>query len=709
MAVERQQNWLGQQRVDVPHLRALESGVAHDFDNLAGVILAGKVASVISGFDLLQTGAVGNDAEVLTLRVAGGSLIHFEATESGSVFRVPEDRAAEVLGPTNPKVQGSFTPNSTNFVGLDLRRSADDTTADTVQFLDPDSNGESPVIVPLARTMDYRIVISTTEFSSAPGIAPLAKVTTDASNKVLTLVDARHLMFRLGSGGSNPLAINPFGWPGGRNEASAALSTVAGDYSIFSFKEWLNAVMTRLWEVGGGEYWYSPTADRNVSMVSNAIFGSTGEPFEVVSNNIRWRGLRFVFDNSTSLRNEVADQLTSSPGLTDLADGECIYVDLDRTTTRTVAGLNPLVPAKGVLASLGSSARPGQRWVIAWRTGSSFFTKNQYLPIGSLYRVATQAAIGGVRLSAAPATPLGPVVATVTIAGTLMMGMAGFSRFDTGTTGNLTIGQGVSSGDFNVNITTTTSSYQTTINAGSRYSILQKAALRISQAGAVGNPFDARLLDLESYLGVAYANRLYVESGGAIGMANWEAAPAIPAPTLADPARMKFGTRPSRYWKTLPVRLATQAALPAYTFAGTGPTHILTATANGVLTVDGLNVALNDRILVRNDVEHNGIYVVTAPGDGGSPFVLTRASDCNSSDNTFNDIAVKCTAGGDYAGIAFVMSAQDGAFAETELPYVYETFSMVWDITTNLTRDLVVAKWFDGSETVIAQSPAYFV
>lgn len=709
MAVERQQNWLGQQRVDVPHLRALESGVAHDFDNLAGVILAGKVASVISGFDLLQTGAVGNDAEVLTLRVAGGSLIHFEATESGSVFRVPEDRAAEVLGPTNPKVSGSFTPNSTNFVGLDLRRSADDTTADTVQFLDPDSNAESPVIVPLARTMDYRIVISTTEFSSAPGIAPLAKVTTDASNKVLTLVDARHLMFRLGSGGSNPLAINPFGWPGGRNEASAALSTVAGDYSIFSFKEWLNAVMTRLWEVGGGEYWYSPTADRNVSMVSTAVFGGTGEPFEVSSNNIHWRGLRFVFDNSTGLYNEVADQLTSSPGLTDLADGECIYVDLDRTTTRTVAGLNPLVPVKGVLASLGSSSRPGQRWVMAWRSGSSFFTKNQYLPIGSLYRVATTAVNGAVRLSATPTSSLAPIVATQTIAGTLIMGMAGFSRYDTGTTGNLTIGGGVSSGDFNINISTTTSSYQTTISASSRYSSLQKAALRVTQAGPSGDPHDARLLDLESYLGVSYGNRLFVESGGAIGMANWEKAPAIPAPTVADPARMKFGTRPSRYWKTLPVRLASLAALPAYTGAGAGATRVLTATSNGVLTMDGLPVALNDRVLVRHDTLDNGIYIVSAPGSGGTPFILTRATDCNSADNTFNDIAVKCTAGTDFTGVGFVMSVLDGSFAPSELPFVYETFSMVWDITSYLTRDLVVAKWFDGSETVIAQSPAYFV
>lgn len=708
MAVERQQNWLGQQRVDVPHLRALESGVAHDFDNLAGVILAGKVASVVSGFDLIQTGAVGNDAEALTLRVAGASVIHFEASESGSVFRVPEDRAAEVLGPTNPKVSGSFTPNSTNFIGLDLNRSADDSTADTVQFLDPDANAESPVIVPLARTLDYRIVISTTEFSSAPGIAPLAKVTTDASNKVLTLVDARHLMFRLGSGGSNPLAVNPFGWPGGRNESSTTLSTVAGDRSIFSFKDWMNATMTRLWELGGGEFWYSPTADRNVAMVSNNIFTSTGEPFEVVSNNIHWRGIRFVFDNSTAVANEVADQITDLAGLTDLADGECIYVDLDRTVNHTVAGANPLLPQKGVLASLGTSSRPGQRWVMAWRTGSTFYTKNQYLPIGSAYRVATTSANGAVQLSGTPISALAPVVATATVVGTLDMGMSGFTRFGTGTTGNLTIGGGLSAGDFNVNINTTTSAYQTNVTASSRYSVAQKAALKVSQAGSAPVLYDARILDLESYTGTVYKNRFFVESGGAVGLTNWEVAPAIPAPTAGDPARMKVGARPSRYWKTA-VRLATAVALPAYTGTGSDSTRTLTADANGALSIDAIAVAVNDRVLIRHHGTDNGIYVVSATGSGGAPFILIRATDCNSADNTFNDIAVKCSAGSQFTGAAFVMSALDGSFLDTGLPYVYETFSMTWDVTSNLTRDMLVVKWFDGSETVIAQSPAYFV
>lgn len=75
---------------------------------------------------------------------------------------------------------------------------------------------------------------------------------------------------------------------------------------------------------------------------------------------------------------------------------------------------------------------------------------------------------------------------------------------------------------------------------------------------------------------------------------------------------------------------ATAAALPANTYSS-GP-QTLTATGNGVLTVDGYTVLLGDRILVKNEAtgSHNGIYTVTTLGTGGVPYVLTRATDYNS-------------------------------------------------------------------------------
>jgi hypothetical protein len=63
--------------------------------------------------------------------------------------------------------------------------------------------------------------------------------------------------------------------------------------------------------------------------------------------------------------------------------------------------------------------------------------------------------------------------------------------------------------------------------------------------------------------------------------------------------------------------------------AGVGAT--LTATASEVLTVDGANPTVAQRVLVdsqTNSVE-NGIYVVTDVGSGATPWILTRATDAD--------------------------------------------------------------------------------
>jgi hypothetical protein len=81
------------------------------------------------------------------------------------------------------------------------------------------------------------------------------------------------------------------------------------------------------------------------------------------------------------------------------------------------------------------------------------------------------------------------------------------------------------------------------------------------------------------------------------------------------------------------VQAATIAALPANTYsngtAGVGAT--LTATGNGVLTIDSYTPVLGDRLLVKNEVAgaNDGIYTVTTLGTVSVPYVLTRATDAN--------------------------------------------------------------------------------
>lgn len=77
-----------------------------------------------------------------------------------------------------------------------------------------------------------------------------------------------------------------------------------------------------------------------------------------------------------------------------------------------------------------------------------------------------------------------------------------------------------------------------------------------------------------------------------------------------------------------PVRLASAAAI-----TGTYAANVFTVTATGLLAVDGVNVAVNDRILLKNQASgsQNGVYVVTVAGTTGVKPVLTRASDANAS------------------------------------------------------------------------------
>jgi hypothetical protein len=120
------------------------------------------------------------------------------------------------------------------------------------------------------------------------------------------------------------------------------------------------------------------------------------------------------------------------------------------------------------------------------------------------------------------------------------------------------------------------------------------------------------------------------------------------------------------------VRLATNAALPGYTYSS----GVITATGNGALSIDGTTLSGSDigiRVLVKNETSsnapYNGIYVVTDEGDAGSPFILTRAADADT--------------GTDLNAGAFVFVEQGTAWADSG--WVLTTDGTVTIGTTNLT------------------------
>jgi hypothetical protein len=399
MATSRQVNWLGQMRVDTSDLRAIESGVTADFDVLAGKMLAGRRPLIVRGFTISTSNTSGNPADKLQLSVASGLLLHFGASEAGTIFSVNDSVVAETLASTNSKVRGGFVANSVNYVGLDLIRQEDDSTSDLRQFLDANTLEEVPMTVPTARTLDYRIIISTQPFSVTTNTCPVAKVETNANNNVVSVTDSRNLLFRLGSGGDAPNRFSSFIWSDSdRREndqtfvppTNSADPFAGGDKEILSLKQWMDALMSKVWELGGGEYWYSPTARDNVKIAyGQPVLPATGDNFQWISgtNTLTWASLKILFENSPVAYNNVQDGSAVMN-----ADGQCLYVDLQRSTVVTV------IPVVGNLTSLGAPATPGSRFIIAWRQDGVIHVRDRAYEVGRQQVVASTTNLGVVML-----------------------------------------------------------------------------------------------------------------------------------------------------------------------------------------------------------------------------------------------------------------------------------------------------------------------
>ena len=125
---------------------------------------------------------------------------------------------------------------------------------------------------------------------------------------------------------------------------------------------------------------------------------------------------------------------------------------------------------------------------------------------------------------------------------------------------------------------------------------------------------------------------------------------------------------------------ATTTALPSYTYnngtSGVGAT--ITASANGALSVDGSTPSAGQRILVKNQTSgnapYNGVYTVTTVGSGSVPFVLTRATDYDTSGTGTNEI----DAGDFLLVLSGTANANTSWVQQTLLPITVGTTALVF-------------------------------
>ena len=109
---------------------------------------------------------------------------------------------------------------------------------------------------------------------------------------------------------------------------------------------------------------------------------------------------------------------------------------------------------------------------------------------------------------------------------------------------------------------------------------------------------------------------------------------------------------------------ADPSALPANTYdngtGGVGAT--LTADANGALpSIDGVALAVGDRVFVSQGTVEQGIYEVTDLGSVGTPWILTRATDADGSPagEFTQGMLVPIAQGTDYGGQGYLLATPD--------------------------------------------------
>lgn len=145
-------------------------------------------------------------------------------------------------------------------------------------------------------------------------------------------------------------------------------------------------------------------------------------------------------------------------------------------------------------------------------------------------------------------------------------------------------------------------------------------------------------------------------SGNATTVTNSINLPASPTTTTQAPADNSTKIATTAYVDAAvlgqnfkeAVRVATTGNLVGvYLNGASGVGATFTYTATGTDNIDGVNLVLNDRVLVKNQTTdfQNGIYTVTTAGSLGVAGILTRATDANQSNEYKTGDSVFVTSG----------------------------------------------------------------
>lgn len=366
MASKRRVNWISQQRVDVPDMRSVESAVSNDFDELIKSFVTGTSQGyILRGFEISMSGAIGGAASGLQMFVDPGAIFHIASSQSGTFFLVAPGMPAQTLNSaTNTIVDGAFTPNAINYVGLEYERFIDDTTSATVYIWNPTTNNETTKNAPRAQILRFRLKISTTVWPA--NILPIATVTTDSGNNVLSIGDSRWELFRLGTGGASPDPFFMYDWntqsslaPRTENPSSSSSTDPnaspfhGGDKTIGTLKDWMNAVMSNLKEIKGTTYWYSFNSSGSLTSLFEDLANTVTTGKGTISHGVLPNAYPVLTTTGTTTSG--SDQLTGLASTAGIVVGQVIIGNgiPQGTLVEDISGATVTMSKNATLSSIG--------------------------------------------------------------------------------------------------------------------------------------------------------------------------------------------------------------------------------------------------------------------------------------------------------------------------------------------------------------------
>jgi hypothetical protein len=352
------------------HLLSSEAFTAYDFRTLIAFFTGSTDAYVVRGYEIVKKSQ-------LTIQIGtADSLVFNPQDESGSFYfglsnadPISLTLAAEKTFYVEA-VFGNQTQNPVNQAFWNPLALNQDDAAGNEFSASTNSQNVLTLIVPAPNLTGF-----------TPGAIPLYKIKTGAT-QIESIVDCRPMLFRLGTGGSVPNAGSKFPWAlqrrepvnigtaVGQAEDSPFLSKdgsgVLNDKGLTTFKEWMDAVMTRISELTGSPLWYgadisgnyidglnlnsiyfdspgghsiNPSSSATIRWTKTYQLKSEGlEPVEWQANynGLKWRlGGAFAVDASNYIGSH---SLEASPRFTSPipADGGNLYLRLKRDVPITV-------------------------------------------------------------------------------------------------------------------------------------------------------------------------------------------------------------------------------------------------------------------------------------------------------------------------------------------------------------------------------------